>query len=132
MVFIKHTLSHHSFGYLHESCYISTFHIVYITIGFSTVLYTSLMNIFMILSIFVYFFLTPAQFDRILSHFQSRYRYAACIGCFARGIQDFGFLEYADSFRGRRHVCTFADSYDTIGNQLFGFITVQFVLSGRG
>ena len=32
----------------------------------------------------------------------------------------------------KRQVCTFADSYDTIGNQLFGFITVQFVLSGRG
>ena len=58
---LNNTLSHHSFGYFHESCYISTFHIVYITVCFSTILYTSLMNIFHdTFQFFIYFFLTPA------------------------------------------------------------------------
>ena len=74
IAFLHDTLCHHSFCHLHESGNVSTFHVVHITISFSTILYAGFVNVLHdALQFLVYLFRTPAQFDRVLSHFKTGY-----------------------------------------------------------
>ena len=83
------------------------------------------------LQFFVYFFLTPAQLDRVLSHFQTWYWYTTCIGCLTRSVKNLRILEYADCFWSRRHVGSFWYSKYAVCYQCFSIVTVDFILSGR-
>ena len=78
----------------------------------------------------VYFFGAPTQFDGVLSHFQTRYRYTAGVGRLTRSIQNLGFLEYFDGFGSRRHVGAFGYRHYTVGDKFSGIVTVDFILSG--
>ena len=54
--------------------HIGTLHVIYITVGFRTILHASFVNVLHdALQFLVHFLCTPAQLDRVLSHFETRY-----------------------------------------------------------
>ena len=78
------------------------------------------------------FFFGPAQFYRVLCHFQSAYRNTASIGCLTRSVEDFGFEELFDGLGSGGHVGAFRYGETAIGKKSACIVAVDFVLSGRG
>ena len=69
---LYYTLCHHRMSHFHESCYIGTFHIIHISIGFSSVFHALLMDIMhYLVEFFVHFFCTPAHMHCVLTHLKT-------------------------------------------------------------
>jgi len=61
---LKHSLGNYSFGNFHETGYISSFHVIYITIGFGAIFHTRFVNVeHNFFEFFINFFFRPVQFD---------------------------------------------------------------------
>ena len=74
------SLPHHCVGHFHESCNVGTFHIIDITVIFSTIFYALGMDVTHdLMEMFVHFFGTPGDMHCVLGHFQTGSRYTACI-----------------------------------------------------
>ena len=70
----------------------------------------------------------PAQARSVLRHFQARCCYTASISRFTRCKQYACLLEQFSRFDGGRHICSFGDGFNAIGDKLMRGVNIQFVL----
>ena len=128
--FLNNTLSHHSIGYLHETCYVCTLHIVDIDISLLAILHALLMDIrHDVVEFLINFCLAPTQTHRVLGHFKTRSGNTTCIDSLTRSKELMGSNELFCCFCCATHVRYLSYAEWLVGQNLVGIGSIEFVLS---
>ena len=123
----------HGFTDFHKSCNIRTIDIVVLgAVFFGSTADGGKDVLHDLLQLLIDLAGSPLELLAVLGHLKAGNRYAAGVGCFARGMKNAAVLEDCIRFQGGGHVRPFADKLDPIYHKVLCILSVDLILCGTG